>query len=102
MIESAVCRPVPPKSRTVSVHAEAALMQKLRKTQPGLKLTGPRFRIVIENLKGGPSTPCSRCVRLLPPNVRVVHKDKDGKLRCELPGCIDATPSGGTRRMNSC
>ena len=100
MIESAMCRPVPPNSRTVSVHAEAALMQKLRKTQPGLKLTGPRFRIVVENSKGG-STPCSRCVRLLPPNVRVVHKGKDGKLRSELPGCIDATPSGGTRRMHS-
>ena len=100
-MESAFCRPVPPNSRTPSVHAEDALMQKLRKTQPRLKVAGPRFKIVVENLKGGQSTPCSRCVRILPPKVPVVFRDKDGKLRSELPGRIDATPSGGTRRMQT-
>ena len=99
VIATATCRPVPANGSRTSIHAEEALLRKLPSTIRRKLGAAPRYTLEIRNLAGGPSAPCSRCVRLLPPGLRIEYTDRAGVVRKSLPKDIDAQPSGGIRRM---
>ena len=75
-------------------------MRKLKYLKIDLR-RGSRFLIRIENPRGGCSRPCSRCVNVLPNNIKVEYTDVDGSIRRQFPSEIEAKPSGGCRRIHN-